>query len=131
MKLFIVDDSALINARVAQVALTIAGVVVTGSASSVDSALEGIAQTSPDALVLDVHLGDGSGLTVLAQSKQARPEIKSVVLTNESSEPYRRAAFDAGADHFLDKSTEFSQLSRILFDWSATGFANGRVGYTF
>jgi DNA-binding NarL/FixJ family response regulator len=130
MKLFIVDDSALINARIAQVALTITGVVVTGSASTVDSALEGIEQTSPDALVLDVHLGGGSGLKVLAQSKQVRPGIKSVVMTNDSSEAYRRAAFDAGADHFLDKSTEFSQLSRILFDWSANGFANDRIAFT-
>lgn len=130
MKLFIVDDSALINARIAQVAVTIAGVVVAGSASTVNGAIEGIEQTSPDALVLDVHLVDGSGFTVLAQSKQVRPDIKSVVLTNDSSETYRRAAFDAGADHFLDKSTEFSQLSRILFDWSATHFGTNRLAFT-
>jgi DNA-binding NarL/FixJ family response regulator len=130
MKIFIVDDSALINARIAQVALTIAGVVVSGSAATVDSALKGIEQTSPDGLVLDVHLGDGSGLTVLAQSKQARPAIKSVVLTNDSLEAYRRAAFAAGADHFLDKSTEFSQLSRILSDWSAPYFGTNRVALT-
>jgi DNA-binding NarL/FixJ family response regulator len=130
MKLFIVDDSALINARIAQVALAIAGIVVTGSAATVESAIKGIEETGPDALVLDVHLGDGSGLAILAQSKQARPDIKSVVLTNDSSEPYRRAAFDAGADHFLDKSTEFSQLSRILLDWSAAHFSSDRPAFT-
>lgn len=130
MKLFIVDDSTLINARIAQVALTIAGIVVTGSAATVDSAIKGIEETSPDALVLDVHLADGSGLTVLVQSKQVRPGIKSVVLTNDCSEAYRRAAFDAGADHFLDKSTEFSQLSRILFDWSAAHFGTKPLAFT-
>ena len=117
MKIFIVEDSALMCARIAQAAIGIAGIEVAGHSGDMNGALNGIRESSPDALVVDIQLHDGSGLTILKQMKNERPEVKAVVLSNSASTPYRHAAFAAGADHFLDKSTEFSQLNGILADW--------------
>jgi DNA-binding NarL/FixJ family response regulator len=120
MKIFIVDDSALMNARIVQAALGVQGVVVAGTASNVMGAVHGIQETEPDALVVDIQLADGNGLRLLASTKSARPAIRSIVLTNSSSDAYRNAASAAGADYFLDKSTEFQQLPQILSAWSQT-----------
>jgi two-component system, NarL family, response regulator DevR len=125
MKIFIVEDSALMKSRIAQVAMRIEGLVISGSASNAASAIGGVAASSPDALIVDINLDNGNsngkdsgnGLTVLRQVKAAQPGIKSIVLTNSASDVYRHAALALGADYFLDKSTEFSQLAGILSGW--------------
>jgi two-component system, NarL family, response regulator DevR len=119
MKIFIVEDSALMKSRIAQVAMRIEGLVISGSAADTLSAVSGVAASSPDALIVDINLGNDSGLTVLRQVKAAQPGIKSIVLTNSASNAYRHAALALGADYFLDKSSEFSQLAGILSGWHA------------
>jgi two-component system, NarL family, response regulator DevR len=131
MKIFIVEDSALMKSRIAQVAMRIEGLVISGSASDAISAIDGVAASAPDALIVDINLGDGSGsgsdggnstgngLTVLQQVKATQPGIKAIVLTNSASSGYRHAALALGADYFLDKSTEFTQLADILSSWHA------------
>jgi len=119
MKVFIVEDSALMYARIAQAVKAIQGCSVSGAASDAKGALTGIRESSPDALIVDIQLHEGSGLDVLKQIKSERPEIKSLVLSNSATLPYQHAAATAGADYFLDKSTEFGHLARILKKWAA------------
>jgi DNA-binding NarL/FixJ family response regulator len=117
MKIFIVEDSALMNARIAQAATRVPGCVVAGSAGGVAEAVDAIRSCEPDALIVDLQLRDGSGLSVLREIHAQCPEMRSVVLSNSSTEPWRRAALKAGALKFLDKSIEFEQLAGILADW--------------
>lgn len=119
MKVFIVEDSALMYARIAQAVKAIHGLSVTGAASDTTGAIAAIRELSPDALIVDIQLREGSGLDVLKQIKSERPEIKTLVLSNSATLPYQRAAAVAGADYFLDKSTEFGQLAGILKKWAA------------
>jgi two-component system, NarL family, response regulator DevR len=119
MKVFIVEDSALMYARIAQAVKAIRGLSVTGAASDAKGALTAIRELSPDALIVDIQLREGSGLDVLKQIKSERPEIKTLVLSNSATLPYQHAAVVAGADYFLDKSTEFGQLAGILKKWAA------------
>jgi DNA-binding NarL/FixJ family response regulator len=44
------------------------------------------------------------------------PEISFVVLTNHPNAQYRRVCMEAGADWFLDKSTEFGKLKGVVTD---------------
>jgi DNA-binding NarL/FixJ family response regulator len=118
MKVFIVEDSALMYARIAQAVKAIDGFSVTGAASDASGALAAIRESSPDALIVDIQLREGSGLDVLKQIKSERPQIKALVLSNSATLPYQRAAVMAWADYFLDKSTEFGQLAGILKKWA-------------
>lgn len=106
-------------ARIAQAVKAIHGLSVTGAASDAIGALAAIRESSPDALIVDIQLREGSGLDVLKQIKSERPEIKSLVISNSATLPYQHAAVVAGADYFLDKSTEFGQLAGILKKWAA------------
>jgi DNA-binding NarL/FixJ family response regulator len=123
MKVFIVEDSALMYARIAQAVKSIDGLSVIGAASDAEGALTAIRASSPDALIVDIQLREGSGLDVLKQIKSERPEIKTLVLTNSATLPYQQAALAAGADYFLDKSTEFEQLAGILKKWATLPLA--------
>lgn len=110
-------------ARIAQAVKSIDGLSVIGAASDAIGALNAIRESLPDALIVDIQLREGSGLDVLKQIKSERPEIKTLVLTNSASLPYQQAASAAGADYFLDKSTEFEQLAGILKSWAALPLA--------
>lgn len=116
---FLVEDSAAIRTRIASLVGSITAVKVIGEAESVAGAIDGIGRTRPDAVVLDLQIIGGSGLEVLRAVRRERPDLRVVVMTNFATDQHRRAAFDAGAASFLDKSTDFGQLREILGGWSA------------
>ena len=117
MKLFIVEDSVHIQNRLRVLVEELPGVRVVGVASEVSHAYRAIIDANPDAMILDLQLGDGNGLTLLKSVKQNKPKIKVVVFTNHSTDANRLQALRAGADSFLDKSTDFEQIPCILREW--------------
>lgn len=113
LKVFIVDDSILIQDRVAAMVETSAMSVV-GRAATPQDAIDGILEASPDVVVLDVQLDGGSGLQVLRAVRQAAPDIAFVVFSSNSGPAYRKRYFGEGAEAFLDKNTEFDQLVQTV-----------------
>jgi DNA-binding NarL/FixJ family response regulator len=51
---------------------------------------------------------------VLRAVRQAAPDIAFVVFSNNSGPSYRKCYLGEGAEDFLDKSTEFSQLPHAV-----------------
>ena len=119
--LFIAEDSAAVRDRIVRSLGDLEGVSVVGTAASVADAIQGLRDSSPDALVLDLQLEDGSGLDVLRTARSEWPSLRVIVLTNFASEPYRRAAMAEGAEVFLDKSAEFARVRDILSAWVGQG----------
>jgi DNA-binding NarL/FixJ family response regulator len=116
VRVLVVDDSVAVRTRLVDLLAEQAGVgAVEGTGDAAD-AIERIRSTRPDIVVLDVHLRDSNGLTVLAAFERAAHRPCFVVLTNDASEHYRRAARNRGADYFLDKSSEFERVVAIVKD---------------
>jgi DNA-binding NarL/FixJ family response regulator len=110
---FIVDDSAPIRTRLAEM-LSTGSFQVVGEAANATDAIAGIRSTHPDSVLLDLNLGTQQGLDVLRAIHPGSPEIAFVVLTNHSGSQYRKACTEAGAAHFLDKSTEIDRVTDVL-----------------
>jgi DNA-binding NarL/FixJ family response regulator len=83
---------------------------IVGHASGVREAIDGIAQTRPEVVILDLKLGQGSGFDVLSAVHEREPRIDFYMLSNFASEPYRRHAERLGALGFFDKTTEFERV---------------------
>ena len=98
--LLIADDDAAFRNRIAR-ALELRGFIVT----SVGSVAEALAQTArpPAFAVLDLRLGDGNGLELVGPLRQARPDIRIVVLTGYASIATAVEAIKLGACHYLAK----------------------------
>ena len=109
-KVFLADDSALIRARVAAM-LGEQAMAIVGQAETPQGAIDGILAARPNVVVLDVQLAGGTGLQVLHCVRQAAPDIAFVVFSNNAGPAYRKRYLGAGAERFLDKSTEFDQLA--------------------
>ena len=115
---FLVEDSLPIRARLAATIRGIEGAALVGEAGTVGAAIDGIRSTHPRALILDLQLEDGSGLEVLRAVRPASPELHVAVLTNYATDQHRRACVDAGAEYFLDKSSDFPRIREIVLGWT-------------
>jgi len=114
VKVFVVEDSALVRERLIEMIREVDGVDVVGEADSYGTAVAGIMSTHPDVAILDISLADGNGIEVLAHVKPRLPGLRGIVLTNYNSPQHLKASADAGAEYFLDKSVDFERITEIL-----------------
>ncbi len=112
--IYIVDDSASLRSRLAEMLGRIAEVRIVGESGAAAQAIVDILALRPDSVLLDLNLGGTSGMQVLREIHSQVPEIAFVVLTNHSEPQYRRACQRAGASYFLDKSTEFERVPAVI-----------------
>jgi DNA-binding NarL/FixJ family response regulator len=90
------------------------GAQVVGHAAGAQQAIAAILAAPPDAVVLDLHLDEGSGFDVMKALQKSAPHIAVYVLTNFPSEPHRRKAESLGARGFFDKSGKLGRLGEAL-----------------
>ena len=114
----------LLAARLAELIRRLPDVDLIDTVESEADAVDRIATSLPDVLILDLHLRSGSGFGVLrslARNKGAqRPKV--VILTNFGLPEYRREAESFGVEAFLDKSRDYYQIPALL-----RGFAQARI----
>ena len=117
LRVFVIEDSPILLERIAEAIADQPSLLLVGTADCEQDALVRIRSLKPEALVVDIKLREGNGLNVLAQLKwgekdEAKPKI--IVFTNYPRQEYLRNSKQLGADYFLDKSTQFADLPRVL-----------------
>ena len=116
VRVYLVEDSPILTKLLVGLIEADSGALVVGQADSVRTALAEIRSLAPDVVVLDLHLREGNGVDVMRALRSEDPASLPtfVVLTNHSGLPYRKAAREAGADHFFDKSTEIPLMLSLI-----------------
>jgi two-component system response regulator RegA len=110
--LLIVDDDAPLCQRLAR-AMERRGFVVS-TADSVATGMAAVATTLPAFAVVDLRLGDGSGLDVVSALRDARPGARIVMLTGYGNIATAVAAVKAGAIDYLPKPADADAVERAL-----------------
>jgi len=111
---FIVDDSAVVRDRLAQMIAELPGIQVVGHADIAFEAIQEIRRLRPSCVVLDISMPGGSGMYVLETVKRENPALTVIMLTNFAHDQYRQKCLQLGADHFFDKTSEFEKVLEIL-----------------
>jgi len=114
MKVFIADDSKIVVDRLADLLGDVRGVEVAGQAGDALEAVRCIRQVNPDAVILDLQMPGGSGLDVLRAIRPDHPGLYVLICTNYAYPQFREECLSAGANYFLDKSSEFEKIPDIL-----------------
>src|SRR3954467_5614896 len=110
--LLIVDDDAPLCQRLARAMERRGFVVATAEGVAPGMAL---AKANPPAFaVVDLRLGDGSGLDVVSAVQGARPGARIVMLTGYGKIPTAVAAVKAGALDYLPKPADADAVERAL-----------------
>jgi DNA-binding NarL/FixJ family response regulator len=124
MRTVLVDDHTLFRDGVASLLLAW-GHEVVGQASDGSEAVDLVDATSPDVVLMDVRMPNVSGLEATAQIKARHPEVAIVMLTVSEDEADLFRAIKAGAQGYLLKNLEASQLRTML-----EGVARGEPAIT-
>ncbi|HMK84323.1 MAG TPA: response regulator [Steroidobacteraceae bacterium] len=114
LRVLLVEDSKVLTERLIEAIRLIPRVELVATADTESGALAAVKRGSIDAIILDLHLkqGTGFGLMRALAAAQRRPRI--VVLTNYDLPEYKNAAIALGATHFLDKARDYSRLGEVL-----------------
>ena len=110
--LLIVDDDAPLCQRLAR-AMERRGFIVS-TAEGVASGVATATAQPPAFAVVDLRLGDGSGLDVVSALRVARPAARIVVLTGYGNIATAVAAVKAGALDYLPKPADADAVERAL-----------------
>jgi len=111
---FVVEDSPDVRDALVDLLECLPAVTVAGSAEDAATAITAIAKCRPDVVVLDFQLAKGTALDVLRALHPKMRETSFIVLTNHTTEQYRRVCIAAGAHSFLDKTREFAKVKDII-----------------
>lgn len=110
--LLVMDDDGPLRNRLSR-ALESRGFEVK-SAAGVSEALAIIREKPPAFAVLDMRLDDGSGLTVVEEMHNLRPDARVVMLTGYGNIATAVAAVKAGAVDYLAKPADADDVMKAL-----------------
>lgn len=113
----IVDDHALLRAGVRS---ELAGHVhVVGEAGTVQEGVRVITAAAPDVVLLDVHMPDGGGVSVLEQVLKVRPQQAFLALTVSDAPEDVVTVVRAGARGYVEKSISTADLVAAIHQVAA------------
>ena len=110
--LLIVDDDKPFQSRLCR-AMEQRGFSVT-TADSVAEGLAAILLSPPAFAVIDLRLQDGSGLDVISQLKERRPDSRGVILTGYGNIATAVTAVKLGAFDYLAKPADADEIYNAL-----------------
>ena len=105
----IIDDHAVVRSGIRR-ALESRGDIHVFEAASKAEALAQIAHVSPQLLIIDINLPDGSGLEIVSWVRTISSEMAIVVLTFNESDDFLLSAMRAGASAYVNKSAPLTEL---------------------
>jgi two-component system response regulator RegA len=110
--LLIVEDDKSFLQRLAR-AMEGRGFTVT-TAESVADGLTQVEKSAPAFAVVDMRLGDGSGLDVISALKQRRPDARGIVLTGYGNIATAVTAVKLGAVDYMSKPADADDVAAAL-----------------
>ncbi len=114
IRILTVDDHAVVRNGVKTIFEGRPGVATFGEASNALEAFRLVREQDWDVVVLDITLGDRSGIEVLKELKQIRPKLPILILSMHSEAQYARRAFKAGAAGYITKDSLPDELARAI-----------------
>ena len=108
-RVLIIDDHHVVREGL-RTALTRANFEVIGEAASKNEGLAQIAHKSPDVIIVDLNLPDGSGLEIVTWARSISKTIGIVVLTLNDDAQSLLAALRAGASAYVLKSASVAEV---------------------
>ncbi len=116
MNALVVEDSPQIAERLMELVSIPHRVEVVATAATEDEALAACDRYTIGLAIVDLQLAQGTGFGVIRRLRAAAGSnpVCIVVLTNHAVPALKVAAFEAGADYFLDKSKDFATIPRLI-----------------
>ncbi len=110
IRVALVDDQAMVRAGFRMILETEADITVVGEAGDGREALDVVARSTPDVVLMDVRMPHMDGIEATRQLQASGSPARVLMLTTFDLEDYVYAALRAGASGFLLKDAPAAQL---------------------
>lgn len=115
VRIFIVDDHPVVVAGLTSMLGTQVGMVVSGSASGGEEALEILQTKSIDVLLLDLRMPGMNGVDTLNALRRARLRTRTIILTSYETDEDIYRAVQAGAQGYLLKDAPQADMVEAIW----------------
>ena len=102
-RIIIVDDHPIVRLGIRQMLSADAGLSVCGEADSAEAALQLAKRSEADLAIVDLSLGDVTGLELIRQLHEAVPQVAVLVLSMHDEALFAERALRAGARGYIMK----------------------------
>ena len=110
IKVFIVDDHEIIREGLKKILKEESDLVVVGEAQNGDEVLQNIKNIDCDIMLLDMNMPGRSGLDLLGDIKNLKPEMHILVLSIHPEDTFALRTLKSGASGYLCKDTALEEL---------------------
>lgn len=114
IRIVIVDDHLLVRQGLAICLGREPGLEVVGGASSSAEALRLVEQEWPDVVLMDVSLGEESGIDLTRQLRQTHPNPRILAVTGLTDDIVVGEMLRAGADGYVIKGMAIEELAQAI-----------------
>ncbi len=114
LQIFLVDDQSMIRAGIQSMLARNPHFRVVGQSGDARKAIPAIAAALPDVVLLDISMPELSGIDAIAQIRKVHPRARIVMLTHHEGETFVEQALKAGADGYLSKDSDPTELMLAL-----------------
>ncbi len=114
IRVMLVDDHEVVREGLKALLNRRPNMSVVAEAGTVAQAIEVAAKQSPDVIVMDVRLPDGSGVEACREIKEVLPGVRTIMLTSYADDEAVFASIMAGASAYLLKQTRGQQLAEAV-----------------
>jgi DNA-binding NarL/FixJ family response regulator len=110
VKILLVDDHEIVRRGIRGLLEGYEDLTVVGEAASAEDAVRRVGFDSPDLVIMDVRLPDGSGVEACRDIRSGFPDVKVLMLTSYADEEALMSAILAGASGYLLKRIDSREL---------------------
>lgn len=114
IRIVMVDDHALVRQGVALFLSKEPDLEVVGGVGTSAEALHLVNEQSPDVVLMDVSLGEESGLDLTRRLKLIRPSLRILVVTAHTDDNIVADTLRAGADGYVLKDMAIEELAQAI-----------------
>ena len=114
LRVMLVDDHEIVRDGIRAMLQAEDDIVVTSEAGTVQEAVDEAARTTPDVVVMDVRLADGSGIEATREIRANHPATRVLMLTSFSDDQALFSSIMAGASGYVLKQVKSNDLLRAI-----------------
>ena len=111
IRVYLVDDQVLIRAALRNYLSQNPQMLVLGDNGDPREAIARIGELRPDVVLLDITMPGLSGIDAIPKIRELHPRTRILMVSHHEGESFVQQALKAGADGYLSKNSDLSELT--------------------
>lgn len=114
INVLLVDDHELIRTGIRRLLTDVKGINVYSEAPSGEAAIEAVRERQPDVVLMDVSMPGIGGMEATRRLTHMYPDLKVIILTVHTDDPFPAQLLKAGAVGYLSKGCNVDEMVHAI-----------------